>query len=121
MGTVKSLGSTAIEVWRNWRALPWQNRPCFGKASGLGDFCWQRCSKTPSGMELHRVVNELVTCRATTKEEDRVWDCLLSGSLLIYTRHNRVGGSKEPVTLLHEATGIGIPDGLVFGESARTA
>ena len=73
--TTKTLGPTALDVWRTWRALPWQNRPCFGHALGVGEFCWQRSTKTPSGMELHRVVNELVTRCATPKEEDRACNC----------------------------------------------
>ena len=106
------LGCTALEAWRNWRALPWQNLPCFGQALGLGEFCWQPNRTKPSGHELHRVLNELATRPATEAEEDEVWDCMLKGALRIYTRRNGIGISKTPVTILHEMTGNRMESGL---------
>ena len=114
MATEKpSLGSTGLEAWRAWRALPWQNLPCYGNALGVGEFCWQPNRSTPSGMELHRVVNDLCTRPATQAEQDDVWDCLLTGALRIYTRTNRLGASKAPVRILHEMTGNPLISGVM--------
>ena len=79
MATTKpTLGSTALEAWRNWRVLP-----CFGQALGVGEFCWQPNQAKPAGQKLHRVINELATRPATESEEDEVWDCMLKGALRI--------------------------------------
>ena len=110
--TKPTLGDTALEAWRNWRALPWQNLPCFGQALGVGEFCWQANQAKPAGQELHRVINELVTRPATESEEDEVWDCMLNGALRIYTRRNGIGIPKTPVTILHEMTGYRMESGL---------
>ncbi len=65
-----SLGTTAIDVWRTWRSLPWQGMPTYGNALGCGEYCWQLDRSTPSGFSLHRVVNALATRPATAHEEE---------------------------------------------------
>lgn len=108
-----TLGTTALEVWRVWRALPWQGLPCYGQALGVGEFCWQPSQKAVAGFELHRYLNEFSTTPASEVEQDLVWECLLSGALRIYTRRNRMGGSRTPVHVLHEMTGLPFPSGLM--------
>lgn len=110
--TKPSLGETAIEAWRKWRGLPWQNTPCFALAPGLGEFCWQRNGNKPCGYELHRVINALATRPATELESDEVWKCLLSGVLRIYTRRNLVGVPNTPIRILHERTGTPVASGI---------
>ena len=110
--TKPTLGDTALEAWRNWRALPWQNLPVFAQALGVGEFCWQPNQAKPSGHELHRVINELTTRPASPSEEDEVWDCLLKGCLRIYTRRNGIGVPKTPVHVLHEMTGTPLASGI---------
>ena len=107
-----SLGSTAIDVWRAWRSLPWQGIPTYGNALGCGEYCWQLDRSTPSGFALHRVINALATRPATTSEEEDCWNCLLTGALRIYNRRNGIGVSMVPVRILHEMTGKPIASGL---------
>lgn len=101
-----SLGATALEAWRAWRALGWQGLPCYGNALGIGEFTWM------SGDKLHKVLNVFLTRLATQSEVDEVWDCMLTGALRVYTRRNGVGVSHAPVTILHEMTGNPLPSGL---------
>ena len=107
-----SLGSTAIDVWRAWRSLPWQGIPTYGNALGCGEYCWQLDRSTPSGFALHRVINALATRPTSALEEEEVWSCLMTGALRIYTRRNGIGVSVAPVRILQEMTGKPIASGL---------
>ena len=108
-----SLGTTANDVWRTWRSLPWQGLPTYGNALGCGEYCWQLDRSTPSGFALHRVLDVVATRPATASEEESVWGCVLSGDLRIYNRRNSIGVSMAPVRILHEMTGKPIPSGLL--------
>lgn len=108
----RSLGSTALAVWRNWRALPWQGQPCFAQAPALGEYCWQPDRRTPSGFALHRVLCPLTTRPASAAEEDAVWDALMQGHLQIYLRRNQRNAVAPPSVLLHEATGVPLASGV---------
>ena len=100
-----SLGPTALDVWRAWRSLPWQDLPTYGNALGYGEYCWVFDCSTPSGFTLHRVLDVVATRPATASEEESVWGCVLSGDLRIYNRRNSIGVSMAPVRILHEMTG----------------
>lgn len=108
----RCLGSTALAVWRNWRALPWQGQPSFAQAPALGEYCWQPDRRTPSGFALHRVLCPLTTRPASADEEDAVWDALTQGHLQIYLRRNHRNASMSPTVLLHEATGVPLASGV---------
>ena len=111
--STKTLGTTALEIWRAWRALPWQGLPVYGQVTGAGEYTWLNDSSSPSGKSLHRVLDAICTRPATKSEEDRLWNGLINGKLRIYTRRNGVGVSSEPVSILHEASADVVPSGLV--------
>lgn len=108
-----SLGSTAMEVWRAWRTQPYQiGNPCYATAvdhSIEGELTWQndgiyRVSRTDARQ----------ATRLTNSEEDKVWDAIVAGQLRIYRRQRASAdaGAAGSMTVLHEATGTGIPEGL---------
>ena len=110
--STKTLGATALDIWRSWRALPWQGLPVYGKGSGGGEYTWQNDSSVPAGKSLHRVLDTICTRPATESEEEALWNDLINGKLRIYTRRNGFGVGSAPVSILHDAADS-IPSGLV--------
>ena len=108
-----SLGTTADEVWRAWRAQPYvMGGACYAVitgASSVGEVTWQNDG-------LYRVMDAdgSRAKRLTNAQEDEVWEALVAGRLLIYRRRNSIGRQDSPKSklVLHEAGGTPIPDGL---------
>ena len=109
-----SLGATADEAWRAWRAQPYvMGSACYAVvtgASSVGEVTWQNDG-------LYRVLDEdgSRAKRLTNAQEDEVWEALVAGRLMIYRRRNSIGRQDSPKSkmVLHEAGGTPIPDGLV--------
>lgn len=100
-----SLGQVAVEVWRTWRALPWQGMPCYASAPGTGEFTW-----LPDG--LYRRLDHIYSRRASQVEEDTLWQSLLDGHLSIYLRRNTPSWNGIPAAVLHQASGTPLPSGI---------
>lgn len=105
---VPSLGATAIEVWRAWKADGYlAGTSVFASGRGLGELTFQNDG-------LYRVVAAHLISKLSDADEDRAWDTLINGRLRIYRRRNSplTGASKVSTQIQHEATGIKIPSGL---------
>ncbi len=119
--TAPSLGATALEVWRAWRMLgsiPQHPMSIQGQCE-LGCVGW-----TIGGMLQwegpFNVPGHDFTCEPVTQEEeDKIWNCLLEGSLQIERRwrapskitHTPTKGDKKAdFTVLHEATHEPLPE-----------
>ncbi|ABM97099.1 hypothetical protein [Methylibium petroleiphilum] len=103
-----SLGATAIEVWRAWKAEGYlAGTSVYASAVGLGELTFQNDG-------LYRVVDAHLITKLSKDAEDEAWDALLKGQLQIYRRRNAPlsGASTAPTQILHQATGRQIPSGL---------
>ena len=114
--TTQTLGATALEVWRSWRAQEYfGGTACYARSPRTAELCFAPAFGAEV-LKLHVVVNALAHTirRATDAEEDVAWDELLRGRLHIYRRRNAPlsGASLDPTQTLHAAGGTPIKSGV---------